>query len=262
MEAGHAAEIHLPHQIANYFSMIIFKSRCSKRHLESLIRLYTQRHKFNLHFPALYHPLSISITFSFMCFSHCLPLSLSAPSLCLTIFFSSHSLSIFQESASQMSPPVTTSLIDLRTATGIDLKQPCSQAQKKSFLLARLLMTWWNAPCCLCTYRDSLHESPVLGLCRWCIDDRREDRKTFFPMSILRHWKMSEIRCCGRDCRICALLGIYRRFWWSGMSAGWAQLIIHRWQVQQMSHEMNNGELLSILPAPRALHSFAFHQTV
>ena len=154
-----------------------------------------------------------------------------------------------------MSPPVTTSLIDLRTATGIDLKQPCSQAQKKSFLLARLLMTWWNAPCCLGTYRDSLHESPVLGLCRWCIDDRRDDRKMFFPMSILRHRKKSELRSCERISRICALLGIYRRFWRSDMSAGWAQLIIHGWRAQQMSNETNNGELLSILPSPSALHS-------
>lgn len=115
MEAGRAAGIHLLHRMDNYFSVIVFEL-CRIGTYESLcfIVSYAERahtHSDNphfpflwLYFPALYLLSSISITFSSVCFV----LSLRLPGVCSTDESPSYNISHWF------------------TATGIDLKQPCS----------------------------------------------------------------------------------------------------------------------------------------
>lgn len=82
----------------------------------------------SLSLPALYLLSSISITFSSVCFV----LSLCLPGICFT-----------DKSPSYIIP-------HWFTATGIDLKQPCSLVQKSHFCLWDCL--WRNAPCCPSTH--------------------------------------------------------------------------------------------------------------
>lgn len=149
--------------MGNYFNTIVFELCCSKRHLERSV-LMDESASFSSTYRHIHDNLS-SIFFSqfyhFQLYVFCfISLSPALHPLFPSVWqFLSSAHSVSQGSASQMSPLVTTSLIDLRTAKGIDLKQLSSLVQKKSFLLARLLMTWWNAPCRPSTYTDSLHES-------------------------------------------------------------------------------------------------------
>lgn len=144
-EVGHTAEINLPHQMGNYFCTIVLYCTVANGTWRG------QRFWMSLsHFPEytyiytfFYAPSNILDFFHSLCLSlfH-RPLSLChfhlyvfcfislfpAPYLLPPSVWQSLSLahSVSQGSASQMSPLVTTSVIDLRTDTGTDLKQSCS----------------------------------------------------------------------------------------------------------------------------------------
>lgn len=116
MEVGRAAEIHLPHQMSNYFSTIIFELCSSKRHLERSMLLdespshsltHSHRHacihtliiytfppSVLLFLPSISCRLFLSVSMYFV-------LSLQhPPSLCLTV-----SLSVSQGSSSTDESP-------------------------------------------------------------------------------------------------------------------------------------------------------------